>query len=987
MLSISRVTFLCLVLVFVFSQNLVAQCNNNSLVNPGFENGLESWDVSGTVFISGDAASGSQAIEISGDGNRIYQTLSVEEGQTITFKATAKKTGPNGDANIGIKFLDGSYGLIDFSYATLEDVSSYASINTISATAPALAAFIEVTAFTNAASSSILVDDFCLTIEGTGTGPKPDLVINNLRGDFFINAGDPFDLTFDLGNIGQQIANGDLNVGVYISSDDQLDASDQEMIVETYSNTPVGGTNDLTAVFITPSTLASGNHYLIVVADILNQISESNEDNNSTFRILEVGGLSSCDIELTVIDGSILCDDNNTMDNPSDDTWSFQLLIENILDPDAEGWKSEIAGQNYEGEYGNIVNISGLSISQGALSFLVQDKENVNCEQQLINLSPPSTCSNVTPPPACEIEFELDQGSVACNDNGTPTDPTDDTWSFSFKVENANPQLDGWRIELNGQSIEGNYGETKSIDGLEIFSGSINLNIVDVTDNSCTENISGIQPPSTCSNVTPPPACEIEFELDQGSVACNDNGTPTDPTDDTWSFSFIVENANPQLDGWRIELNGQSIEGNYGETKSIDGLEISSGSIDLNIVDVTDNSCTENISGIQPPSTCSAITPPSNDRPDLTILDLDVNQILNMGAGVNTEVEVSNLGLGAAIGSFEMEYFVSNDEFLSADDILVNTHTFGNFMPGSVVNIGISFSLPVTIAVGEYHLITFIDSRDNIDETDESNNIFVNEIRIEDAVTPPFGVCEPYALFPWQDYIGKVKINEEGFSSGKSEYSDFRNFIFDVPLLESNAIELTAFFSWENFDEYFSVYIDFNQDGAYQADEVYYQGKIDAKPNGTAKNKLFSGPFSINPPNAVEGLTTMRVMMSRDGYPSPCDVIDFGEVEDYSVNVVEQLDYNPYLTKSGNDDNLLFVYPNPATEYINIRLENAYQQVGDLMLVDPIGRVLLREDLSTLTEDTYELEVANFQPGLYSVYLTQENKRAKHSKVLIIGID
>ena len=292
MLSTLRLTLVSLILCFSLINSSFAQCGNNVLSNSGFENGLSGWDIDGIAVLTVDAAVGSQAVQIPGDGNRIYQTHSIQEGQVVTLNVIAKKIGANGDANIGYKFIDGSFALIDFSYATLEDVSDFEDINTLMATAPTGAAFIEVTAFTNAASSDIIVDEFCLEIDGIGTGPKPDLVISNLRGDFFINAGDPFDLTFDLGNIGQQIANGDLNVGVYISSDDQFDQNDLEMIVETYSNTPVGGTNDLTAVFTTPTSLASGNHYLFVIADIFDQITESNENNNQTFRILEVGGLS-----------------------------------------------------------------------------------------------------------------------------------------------------------------------------------------------------------------------------------------------------------------------------------------------------------------------------------------------------------------------------------------------------------------------------------------------------------------------------------------------------------------------------------------------------------------------------------------------------------------------------------------------------------------------------------------------------------------------
>jgi len=583
------------------------------------------------------------------------------------------------------------------------------------------------------------------------------------------------------------------------------------------------------------------------------------------------------------------------------------------------------------------------------------------------------------------VQFSIVDGSIQCDDNNTDDNPNDDLWSFEFSVENTlNPNADGWSTEIGGENIEGDYGEVKSISGLNIANGAISFLVKDNQDNSCEKEFLNLTPPSTCSNVTPPPSCDIQIVVDLNSIQCDDNGTNSDPSDDTWSFSFEVNNSNFLFNAWEATINGQTIEGNYGDTKTATGLSIANGAIDFSVTDIDDPSCVETVFGIQPPVACSNVTPPSNDDPDLTIIDLDVNQMINIGSSVNTQVSVSNIGLGLAAGSFTMEYFISNDQFLSLDDTNLKVHTFGNFGPNSNVNVGISFSIPNSILEGDYFLITFVDAQDDIDESNESNNVFVNSIRIEDVVTPPSGICEPYSLFPWQDYIGKVKINEEGFSSGKSEYSDFRNIIFDVPLLEPNAIELTAFFSWQNYDEYFSVYIDFDQDGVYQMDELYHQGMIEAKANGTEKNKLFSGPFNINPPNALTGLTTMRVMMSRDGFAEPCDVLDFGEVEDYSVNVVEELTYNPYMTREDFNDEQLFVYPNPTFDYVNVNLFEAFGQEGILMLVDRLGKIVKKENLKQLSEDTFKMTVKELSEGLYTMYLVQDGKRSKHAKVVVM---
>jgi hypothetical protein len=147
--------------------------------------------------------------------------------------------------------------------------------------------------------------------------------------------------------------------------------------------------------------------------------------------------------------------------------------------------------------------------------------------------------------------------------------------------------------------------------------------------------------------------------------------------------------------------------------------------------------------------------------------------------------------------------------------------------------------------------------------------------------------CASLSNFPWEDWIAKVKIGTIDNTSGKSPYSNFTN--LSTNLSPGNTpVELTTGFSYFTFDEYWRVWIDFNHDNDFDDVGETVLEQIKTKPaNGTPTSTLSANLFV--PDNAPAGATRMRVSMKRGAYPSPCETLPFGEVEDYSVNVTNSL--------------------------------------------------------------------------------------------------
>ncbi len=148
----------------------------------------------------------------------------------------------------------------------------------------------------------------------------------------------------------------------------------------------------------------------------------------------------------------------------------------------------------------------------------------------------------------------------------------------------------------------------------------------------------------------------------------------------------------------------------------------------------------------------------------------------------------------------------------------------------------------------------------------------------------PTGYCPSSGVFPWVDWITNVSLNTISNASAKSMYSDFTNIATELSTGNSYTISLEDSFSWQTYDEYWKVWIDYDRDGIFEEPgEVAFSAMVPAPALGTP-SAVVTG--TINVPNtAEEGTARMRVALKRGGYPTPCESIPFGEVEDYAVNI------------------------------------------------------------------------------------------------------
>ncbi len=143
------------------------------------------------------------------------------------------------------------------------------------------------------------------------------------------------------------------------------------------------------------------------------------------------------------------------------------------------------------------------------------------------------------------------------------------------------------------------------------------------------------------------------------------------------------------------------------------------------------------------------------------------------------------------------------------------------------------------------------------------------------------------------EYIDRVQIetidnNNSGYSI--NGYGDFTSLSTDLSQ-GLTGVQLTLTYGVAYSDDDIGVWVDWNQDGDFNdtGENVVCQVGI----SFMQETYLFDVPAS-----ALIGSTTMRIRMKYDNADCgiPCGITTYGEVEDYTINVL------PYCVSSGNMD-------------------------------------------------------------------------------------
>ncbi len=201
------------------------------------------------------------------------------------------------------------------------------------------------------------------------------------------------------------------------------------------------------------------------------------------------------------------------------------------------------------------------------------------------------------------------------------------------------------------------------------------------------------------------------------------------------------------------------------------------------------------------------------------------------------------------------------------------------------------------------------------------------------------------------EYISNVAIASINQASGfgTSGYQDYTSQITTMQIGVNTSATITVTNPYAS--DQVIIWIDWNQDGVFDelSEKVY-----------ASTGTLFTSPHtSANfapPAGAKIGLTRMRIRL-HDTASGPnatsCGTSSYGEVEDYTVNVI-----NATATPTVSDGGSFHIYPNPVKDAFKI---DGFEGVSTIKISDLNGREIMHRNVTK----NESVSIDNLQKGLY----------------------
>lgn len=254
-----------------------------------------------------------------------------------------------------------------------------------------------------------------------------------------------------------------------------------------------------------------------------------------------------CKITNTSI-SSIECNDNGTSSDPTDDFFTFFLKVQGENLPEQLYLTSSIGAVEpsvlYEHQLDGVVITSfNFPSSSNNIFDIILTSENGECTYSTTFVAP-SICST-------DCDLQNSQAIIIdCQDNNTPSDPSDDYIEMIVKPFGFNLS-DEYYVEFSFGNIEGPFINSSpfSVISTQGFyspgDGDFSVTVLDGEDANCTQTIEVIDQ-DNCS-----PNCNLT--IDSLSFRCDDGGTPYDDSDDFYTVD--VQMSTPASASTEFQLS------------------------------------------------------------------------------------------------------------------------------------------------------------------------------------------------------------------------------------------------------------------------------------------------------------------------------------------------------------------------------------------------------------------------------------------------
>lgn len=257
----------------------------------------------------------------------------------------------------------------------------------------------------------------------------------------------------------------------------------------------------------------------------------------------------------------------------------------------------------------------------------------------------------------------------------------------------------------------------------------------------------------------------------------------------------------------------------------------------------------------------------------------------------------------------------------------------------------------------------YVKAQDAAGNTSVASNT-VNVTTASDNIT----YCSTEGSNSSYEWIDLVELGSMSNATGNDGgYADYTNKTATVSIGD-NTIYVSCGFSSSSYTEYWHVWIDLNHDGTFSDTERLVYG------SSSSSNKL-SATLSI-PSSAMLGQTRMRVTMKYNGAATSCETFSYGEVEDYTVNIVSSSynllagNNNKQAEQMGEPAEDFKIYPSPANDLVTLQFSSSRNV--DVLIYDISGKVVHAQSVNGLVED---MDIEHLESGIYTVVMRDERKK------------
>lgn len=309
----------------------------------------------------------------------------------------------------------------------------------------------------------------------------------------------------------------------------------------------------------------------------------------------------------------------------------------------------------------------------------------------------------------------------------------------------------------------------------------------------------------------------------------------------------------------------------------------------------------------------------------------------------NIETTIANASQTSAVVNYTLPVTCGSSSSTDLQMVLVSGYESGSQFPIGVTNV-------VHNLVDADGKIVYVCSF----------QVKVNDVYC--TTTPQYGV----------DAISKVEfagINNTSdlYSSNANEY--YLDKVGEV--YQGSQYPFTLEANTNGGYDYATVFVDWNQNGSFtDAGEMYEVGAMTS--DGTDGAQI-TGNITV-PPTATVGKARMRVMLNWDAsMTTPCDnaIYQFGQAEDYTLDVKESLGVNDINSKS------ISYYPNPVKDILNLVSE---KNVTNVSVYNIEGKLV--RNFTSLDEPKVQLDLSTLITGTYVVKATTTDGKTKTFKVI-----